>query len=171
MVPCSKRVGNHSFCVFYGGVMKRREKGFSLIELMIVLVIIGIIAAIGIPNFLDALDRSKQRATVGEIRSWGLAITSYHIEKNRFPPMDASTTAGPIAPLLIPYVISALRPFDSWKNPLHYFTDVSGQVYTISSFGKDGLDTGPLDFVTPLTWQNYDGKIELCDGVFIHAPY
>jgi len=151
--------------------MKRREKGFSLIELMIVLVIIGIIVAIGIPNFLDALDRSKQRATVGEIRSWGLAISSYHIEKNRFPPMDPSTTAGPIAPLLIPYVISALRPVDSWKNPLHYFTDVSGQVYTISSFGKDGLDTGPLDFVTPLTWQNYDGKIELCDGVFIHAPY
>lgn len=147
-----------------------RWKGFSLVELMVVLVIIGVIAAIAIPNFLDALDRSKQRATVGEMRSWGTAVSAYHAEKDQFPPEDASPfTVAAVRPFLVPYAISALHIDDHWHNPLHYRTDLFDS-YTVTSYGKDGMDTGPLDFITPQTWQNYDGNMDLADGVFIHAP-
>lgn len=49
------------------------QKGFTLIELLIVVAIIGIIAAILIPNFLDALQKAKQKATVADIRNTGTA--------------------------------------------------------------------------------------------------
>ena len=48
---------------------RRGQKGFTLIELLIVVAIIGIIAAILIPNLLDALQKAKQKRTVGDIRA------------------------------------------------------------------------------------------------------
>ncbi|MGB3563967.1 MAG: prepilin-type N-terminal cleavage/methylation domain-containing protein, partial [Thermoanaerobaculia bacterium] len=59
-------------------IQKRRsQKGFTLIELLIVVAIIGIIAAILIPNLLDALQKAKQKRTVGDIRSIGTAWFSW----------------------------------------------------------------------------------------------
>ena len=56
---------------------RRGQKGFTLIELLIVVAIIGIIAAILIPNLLDALQKAKQKRTVGDIRAVGAAWFSW----------------------------------------------------------------------------------------------
>jgi prepilin-type N-terminal cleavage/methylation domain-containing protein len=56
---------------------RRGQKGFTLIELLIVVAIIGIIAAILIPNLLDALQKAKQKSTVGDIRNIGTAWMSW----------------------------------------------------------------------------------------------
>jgi prepilin-type N-terminal cleavage/methylation domain-containing protein len=56
---------------------RRGQRGFTLIELLIVVAIIGIIAAILIPNLLDALQKAKQKATVGDIRNIGTAWMSW----------------------------------------------------------------------------------------------
>ena len=53
------------------------KKGFTLIELLIVVAIIGIIAAIAIPNLLVALQKGKQKATMGDLKTIGSAIESY----------------------------------------------------------------------------------------------
>ena len=49
--------------------IRNRQKGFTLIELLIVVAIIGIIAALLIPNFLDALQKAKQKRTVADMRN------------------------------------------------------------------------------------------------------
>ncbi|HVR30799.1 MAG TPA: prepilin-type N-terminal cleavage/methylation domain-containing protein [Thermoanaerobaculia bacterium] len=56
---------------------RRGQRGFTLIELLIVVAIIGIIAAILIPNLLDALQKAKQKSTVGDIRNIGTAWMSW----------------------------------------------------------------------------------------------
>jgi len=57
--------------------LRNREKGFTLIELLIVVAIIGIIAALLIPNFLDALQKAKQKRTVADVRNAGTALFSW----------------------------------------------------------------------------------------------
>src|SRR5258705_8114200 len=57
--------------------IRNRQKGFTLIELLIVVAIIGIIAALLIPNFLDALQKAKQKRTVADMRNIGTAMFSW----------------------------------------------------------------------------------------------
>ena len=70
--------------------MKRNAKGFTLIELLIVVAIIGIIVAIAIPNLLNAIQRAKQRRTMGDIRTIATAIEAYAVDMNRYPPAAGS---------------------------------------------------------------------------------
>jgi prepilin-type N-terminal cleavage/methylation domain-containing protein len=67
----------------------RNQKGFTLIELLIVVAIIGIIAAIAIPNLLNAIQRGKQKRTMGDLRTCATANESYSLErgvlKDRWP--------------------------------------------------------------------------------------
>ncbi len=59
--------------------------GFTLIELLIVVAIIAILAAIAVPNFLEAQTRSKVSRTQADFRSIATAIESYHVEHNHYP--------------------------------------------------------------------------------------
>ena len=145
--------------------MKVNRRGFTLVELLIVVAIIGLLVAIAIPNILDAIDRSKQRATVGDMRTWGNGIGSYYSEKGVLP------TPGPIDTVklqLVPYAINALSTRDHWMNELTYEADVVNETYTVESYGKDNVDGLG---VTPATWQDYSLDIVLNDGVFVNAPY
>ena len=62
------------------------ERGFSLIELLIVVAIIGIIAAIAIPAFMDAIDRSKQRRSMGDMHSIVTANGTYNVDLQDYAP-------------------------------------------------------------------------------------
>jgi general secretion pathway protein G len=157
--------GGTTFLVFGGWFMKMNQRGFTLIELLIVVAIIGIIVAIAVPNILDAVDRTKQRASVADMRTWGNAIGGYYSDKSILPP------PGPIDTVrdeLVPYAVSNLRNRDHWNNQLTYDVDLVAETYTVRSNGKDGV--AGLG-VTPTTWQNYDLDIVLQDGVFVNAPY
>ena len=66
-----------------------RKKAFTLIELLIVVAIIGILAAIAVPNFLSAQTRAKISRTLADMRALRLACATYYIDNNSFP--DAET--------------------------------------------------------------------------------
>ena len=62
-----------------------RKKAFTLIELLIVVAIIGILAAIAVPNFLNAQVRAKLSRVYGDLRSLGTAIEMYQLDNNTYP--------------------------------------------------------------------------------------
>jgi general secretion pathway protein G len=156
------------------GKRSRKKNGFSLVELMIVLVIIGILAAIAIPNMLDAKTRAQQRATVAEIRNWGMALSAYMAEVGVVPPgIGGPVAVSTIHNQLVPYAVSALHDQDSWKNDMWYMASnsTSGTNYTVASGGRDGvfLDTF-AECLDESTWFLYDYDIAMTDGLFICSP-
>jgi general secretion pathway protein G len=124
------------------GRRANRQGGFTLVELLIVVTIIGIIAALAIPNLRNAMDRAKQKATMADMRTIGQGLEMYATDNNVYPrgltDADAGTLSGYIAPVYLRSVPSG----DGWKNPWHIDTNNTGTVYTITSFGRDGAQ-GP----------------------------
>ena len=142
-----------------GGLGSRRQQGFTLIELLVVVVII---ASIGIPNFLTALQRGRQRRTMMDMRSLSTAVETYKIDFSR-PPQ--ATGAPSLVSILQPLYIAQLPQTDAWYNNLGY--QAAAESYTLESFGRDGLDGADI---TPTTSDQFDLDIVLFDGVFVNTP-
>jgi prepilin-type N-terminal cleavage/methylation domain-containing protein len=77
--------------------MKTNKKGFTLIELMIVVAIIGILAAIAIPKFADLISKSKEGATKGGLSTVRSALQVYYGDNEGWFPTGAATAAGATA--------------------------------------------------------------------------
>jgi len=148
-------------------IRDNRQKGFSLLELLVVIAIIGILCAILIPNLLDAKDRSKQKATVAEMRNWGTAVSAYHADRGQYPPQPGSRLARDIVNIIVPYTITVIHSKDAFGTELRYYENNVTGSYTVESYGKLGQDGLG---VTPDTWQFYELDIVLNDGVFVHSP-
>src|SRR5437763_9702219 len=77
--------------------IRNRQRGFTLIELLIVVAIIGIIAALLIPNFLDALQKAKQKRTVADARNVGTAEMSWLTDQIAAAAAGAASTSNSVA--------------------------------------------------------------------------
>jgi len=80
----------------------RKGKGFTLIELLIVVAIIGILAAIAVPNFLNAQTRARIARTNSDLRALSVALESYFIDRNKYPPNVTHLTVIDLKPLTTP---------------------------------------------------------------------
>src|SRR4051812_8430429 len=119
--------------------IRNRQKGFTLIELLIVVAIIGIIAALLIPNFLDALQKAKQKRTVADVRNAGTAMFSWLTDQVGAAAAGATATevslssanygtaltAGGITALLVPQYLQSVPEKDGWKNTYSYYMHTS----------------------------------------------
>lgn len=127
-------------------IVWKRKVGFTLIELLIVVAIIAILAAIAVPNFLEAQVRSKVSRTKADMRTVATAIESYFVDYNRYPifslqPQPFSLPGainGPNAP-------NCLRSSASLTTPIAYitsiFTDPFGPVLPDDDFTFGGSAT------------------------------
>ncbi len=137
---------------------RQTEQGFSLIELLIVVGIIGIIAAIAVPMLMDAIDRSKQRRTMGDMHSIVIANGTYKVDLQVYAPTLGALVGGDYLQVLVDE--------DGWGNLFIYNTD--GVNYDLTSWGRDGA-AGPAP---PSPWRNepFDPDIIINDGMFTQAP-
>jgi prepilin-type N-terminal cleavage/methylation domain-containing protein len=166
--------------------IRNRQKGFTLIELLIVIAIIGIIAALLIPNFLDALQKAKQKRTVADVRNTGTAMFSWLTDQVGAAAAGASASdvnlgsygdaldAADMNSVLVPQYMQEVPNVDGWKTPYEYYLKTASpldpQVMAIRSMGRNKTDDGDPYSVTSFDPTDYDQDIVWADGFFVRWP-
>jgi type II secretion system protein G len=154
------------------------SKGFTLVELLIVVAIIGIIAAIAIPNLNLAIQRSKQRRTMADMRAIAIAWEARNVDANRYNAaggvdgVDVQTSTPLLVDALTPTYMTVMPTRDGWGNDYAFFTDqafggIAAKRYAIISGGHDG-QISPGIFSGAFT--NYDCDIIYSQGAFLSYP-
>ena len=126
--------------------MRRSQAGFTLIEMMVVIVIIGIIAGLAIVQLSGRADKAKVEATKAMISQLGMALDNFKLDLNRYPqrledlitpPSDIDIKKWPPGGYLKKY------PKDGWDREFRYqVPGTKGQPFDIISFGEDGREGG-----------------------------
>lgn len=120
-----------------------KGQGFSLIELLVVLVILGLIAGLVVPNILQRGEDAKIRAAEAEIQRLSMAIDEFYLDNGRVPksleelvekPGNARNWNGP-------YVNNS-NLVDPWENSYEYRYPGEHRNYDIYSYGADGSPGG-----------------------------
>lgn len=121
-----------------------RRRHFSFIELMVVMMIIGFLAAIILPNFMGRMEKSKVTAAKAQISSLTLAVKDYLLDNDNYPPnLEAliENTSGSDK-WDGPYLEKEEVPVDPWGNEYQYRTTDDALGFEILSYGKDGAPGG-----------------------------
>lgn len=169
---------------------RHRPRAFTLIELLIVVAVLGIIAAILIPNLLDALQKANQRRTMANMRNLGTAWYSWLTDMAAVSAAGANTfdwglleqditAEGLLLTLYQSPTMFYTRHVprdDGWGNAFDYAWSGNPSTQVVigmRSFGRDGLE-GPSSkspyTVGPFVSTAYDEDIVWSDGIFMRYP-
>ena len=136
----------------------RLSRGFTLIELMVVLVIIGVLAALIVPNVIGRADDARVTAARTDVNNLMQALKLYRLDNQRYPTGEqglqallARPTSGPAAPNWKQYVEKL--PNDPWGRPYQYFNPgIRGEI-DVLSLGADGQPGGEGNDADIGSWQ------------------
>lgn len=122
----------------------RTERGFTIIELLIVMAILGMLAVMVAPNLFNQADSARRDAALSQISSLGSALDAYRLDVGQYPDSleglvrntsGRTTWNGPY--------IRGNIPNDPWGNA--YVYQSTGRNYTLMSYGADGRQGGEGD--------------------------
>jgi general secretion pathway protein G len=121
------------------GACPKGEAGFTLMELMIVVVIISILAALVVPNLISSVDEAGVAAAKAQIQSFKAAIINYKLKFKKYPSSLNDLVSNPKRNFLD----SDSVPLDPWDNKYQYTCPgKKGHDFEIVSFGSDGQPGG-----------------------------
>ena len=143
---------------FLNAPRRQLARGFTLIELMVVVVIIGVLAALIVPNVLNRTDDARATAARTDVNNLLQALKLYKLDNQRYPTaeqgLDAlvhKPTAGVVPPNWKPYLDKL--PSDPWGHPYQFISPgLKGEV-DVFSFGADGQAGGEGKDADIGSWQ------------------
>lgn len=127
----------------------RRLRGFTLLELLVVVAIIGLLAAYVGPKYFGQLGKSEQALAKAQIDSFHKALASYRLDVGNFPTTEEGLAALVSKPAVAPKwngpYLSKAVPQDPWGRPYVYRVPGRKGDYDLLSHGKDGQPGGSGD--------------------------
>lgn len=138
------------------------QRGFTLIEIMVVVVIIGVLGAIVVPQFMSRPDQAKVTAARTDIQAISTALEMYRLDTFNYPSTQQGLealvtrpTGTPLARNWNPQGYLKSLPVDPWGTPYQYLNPGTHSAgYDLFSFGADGVQGGE-GFATDIgNWSN-----------------
>jgi general secretion pathway protein G len=138
---------------------RKSERGITLIEMMVVVVIIALFAALVGPKMLGQADKAKRTAARVQINSFMTALDAYKLDIGNFPTTDQGFAALRVKPenstqWAGPYLTQDI-PLDPWAHPyLYKYPGDHGDEPDIISYGADGQEGGEGNNADIVSWSN-----------------
>lgn len=134
----------------------RSNKGFTLVELLVVMVIIGLLAALVAPKIFPKLGKGKQAAAKAQIELIGQALDHYRLDTGSYPTteqgLNALITNPGVERWQGPYLKKGV-PLDPWGKPYIYQYPGTHGDYDLYSYGRDGKPGGDGEDEDVVSWQ------------------
>ena len=135
-----------------------KRRGFTLIELMIVIIIIGLLAGLVGPKLFGKLTQAKQKAAKAQIELFGTALDAFRLDVWRYPTTEEGLKALREKPSGVeewkgPYLPKDI-PLDPWGRPYLYKCPGDHGEYDLLSYGLDGVEGGEGENQDIVSWKD-----------------
>jgi len=139
--------------------MPNRQSGFTLIEIMVVVVILAVLGALVVPNILGKVDKARVTAAQTDIKSIATTLDLFRLDNFKYPTTEQGLQAlvkQPADPTITnypPHGYLPTMPKDPWGNLYIYVSPGSdGREYEVTSYGRDGKPGGEGPDADIISW-------------------
>lgn len=136
---------------------RRRERGFTLFEILVVITILGLLAGLVGPRLYKHISGAKTRTAKAQVEMFGTALDAFRLDTGRFPTNEEGLKALREKPSGVenwqgPYLPKEI-PSDPWGKPYVYKSPGEHGEYDLMSYGLDGAEGGEGENQDAVSWK------------------